>query len=118
MTYDPPITQASELAIEGEVNPDGPDLFTCWMQKSPARQLVNLKGIPSVVVVSEASYHATYDHCTVKYLNQAGVKTELLRLEDKGIHGNGHMVMLEKNNLDIAHLIDDWMVQNTRSQTH
>jgi hypothetical protein len=28
------------------------------------------------------------------------------------------MVMLEKNNLDIAHLIDDWVVQNTRSQTH
>jgi pimeloyl-ACP methyl ester carboxylesterase len=118
ISYDPPIKQASELAIEREANPDGPDLFACWMQKSPARQLVNLKDIPSVVVVSEASYHATYDHCTVKYLNQAGVKTELLRLEDKGIHGNGHMVMLEKNNLDIAHLIDDWVVQNTRSQTH
>jgi hypothetical protein len=42
----------------------------------------------------------------------------LLRLEDKGIHGNGHMVMLEKNNLDIARLIDDWVVQNMGSQTH
>lgn len=114
ITYDPPIKQASELAIEREANPEGPDLFTCWMQKLPARQLVNLKSIPSVVVVSEASYHATYDHCTVKYLSQAGAKTELLRLEDKSIHGNGHMVMLEKNNLDIARVLDDWVVQNVR----
>jgi pimeloyl-ACP methyl ester carboxylesterase len=118
ITYDPPAKDASEIAVEREAKADGPDLFTCWMQKSPARQLVNLKAIPSVVVTSEASYHATYDHCTVKYLKQAGVKVELLRLEDKGIHGNGHMVMLEKNNLDIAHLLDEWVVQNLSSDTH
>jgi hypothetical protein len=50
--------------------------------------------------------------------NQAGAKTELMRLEDKGIHGNRHTVMLKKDNLDIAHVIDDWVLQNTRSQTH
>ena len=55
---------------------DGPDLFVCWMQKAPARQLVNLKDIPSVVIAAEASYHQLYDHCTAKYLNQAGMKTE------------------------------------------
>jgi len=84
------------------------------MQKAPARQLVNLKNIPAVVVAAEASYHSVYDHCTVKYLNQAGMKVEYVRLGDKGIHGNGHMVMLEKNNLDIAHLLDRWMQQNVR----
>jgi len=117
MTYDPPVKEASEIAIEREAKADGPDLFTCWMQKSPARQLTNLKSIPAVVVASEASYHATYDHCTVKYLNQAGAKVEFIRLEDKGIHGNGHMVMLEKNNLDIAHLLDEWVVHNVRADT-
>ena len=117
MTYDPPVKDVSEIAVEREPQADGPDLFACWMQKPPARQLVNLKGIPAVVVVSEASYHATYDHCTVKYLNQAGAKVEFVRLEDKGIHGNGHMVMLEKNNLDIAHLLDQWVLQNVRSDT-
>jgi hypothetical protein len=71
-----------------------------------------------VVVASEASYHATYDHCTVKYLKQAGASVEFVRLEDKGIHGNGHMVMLEKNNLDIAHVLDEWVLQNVHAEAH
>ena len=28
---------------------------------------------------------------------------------------NGHMVMIEKDNLDIAQAIDDWAQQNVRS---
>jgi hypothetical protein len=42
------------------------------------------------------------------------VKTDFIRLEERGIRGNGHMVMLEKNNLDIAKLIDDWIVANVK----
>src|SRR5262249_46446016 len=89
ITYDPPINDPQELAIERETKADGPDLFVCWMQKAPARQLVNLKDIPVVIIAAEASYHQIYDHCTGKYLNQAGVKTEYIRLQDKGIRGNG-----------------------------
>jgi hypothetical protein len=84
------------------------------MQQAPARQLVNLKSIPVVIVAAEASYHQVYDHCTSKYLNQAGVKTEYVRLQDKGIRGNGHMVMIEKNNLDVARMLDDWIQANVR----
>ena len=84
------------------------------MQKAPARQLVNLKNVPVMVMSAEASYHMTYDHCTVKYLNQAGVKTEFVPLGEKGIHGNGHMVMIEKNNLDIARLIDEWLQKHVK----
>jgi pimeloyl-ACP methyl ester carboxylesterase len=111
---DPPIKDPSELAIEREAKADGPDLFVWWMQKEPARQLINLRNIPVMVMAGEASYHQVYDHCTVKYLNQAGVKAEYIRLQDKGIHGNGHMVMIEKNNLDIARLIDEWVVRNVK----
>jgi pimeloyl-ACP methyl ester carboxylesterase len=114
LTYDPPVKEASELAVEREAKPDAPDLFVCWMQKAPARQLVNLKNIPAMVMAAEASYHQVYDHCTAKYLNQAGMKTEYIRLQDKGISGNGHMVMIEKNNLDIARLIDEWAQKNVR----
>jgi pimeloyl-ACP methyl ester carboxylesterase len=46
ITYDPPVKDASEIAVEREAKADGPDLFVCWMQKAPARQLVNLKNIP------------------------------------------------------------------------
>ena len=72
------------------------------------------KNIPVMVMAAEASYHQAYDHCTAKYLNQAGVKTEYIRLQDKGIYGNGHMVMIEKNNLDIARLVDGWLQTNLR----
>ncbi|MBV8754197.1 MAG: alpha/beta fold hydrolase [Hyphomicrobiales bacterium] len=112
LTYDPPVKDPAELAVVRDETSDGPDLFVCWMQKTPARQLVNLKNIPAVVVAAEASYHSVYDHCTVKYLNQAGMKVEYVPLAEKGIHGNGHMVMLEKNNLEIARLLDDWMRNN------
>jgi pimeloyl-ACP methyl ester carboxylesterase len=114
LAYDPPVKDPGEIAIEREAEADGPDLFVCWMQKAPARQLVNLKSIPVMVMAAEASYHQVYDHCTAKYLAQAGVKTEYIRLQDKGIHGNGHMVMIEKNNLDIAHVVDEWVVKNVK----
>jgi len=114
LSYDPPAREAGEIAVEREAA-EGPDLFACWMQKAPARQLVNLKSIPVMVMAAEASYHQAYDHCTAKYLNQAGVKTEYIRLQDKGIRGNGHMVMIEKNNLDIARLIDDWLQKNLKA---
>jgi pimeloyl-ACP methyl ester carboxylesterase len=114
IAYDPPVKDPSELAVERDAKADGPDLFVCWMQKAPARQLVNLKNISVMVMAAEASYHQVYDHCTAKYLNQAGVKTEYIRLQDRGIRGNGHMVMIEKNNLDIARVVDEWVVKNVK----
>jgi predicted transglutaminase-like cysteine proteinase len=49
------------------------------------------------------------DHCTSKFLTQAGVPNEHLRLASVGLHGNGHMMMLEKNNLDVAGVLADWI---------
>jgi pimeloyl-ACP methyl ester carboxylesterase len=114
LTYDPPVKDPSEISVKREDKPDNPNMFTCWMQTTPARQLVNLKSIPTVVISAEASYHQLYDNCTVKYLNQAGMKVEWMPLQNKGIHGNGHMVMIEKNNLAIAKVIDDWVVENVK----
>src|SRR5262245_17343289 len=87
---------------------DAPDLVRCWLQQDPPRQLPNLK-MPILVLSSEASYHAPYDHCTVKYLEQAGVKPTFIRLADRGIHGNSHVLMLEKNNKESAAVIADWL---------
>jgi hypothetical protein len=39
------------------------------------------------------------------------MNVEWMPLQSKGIHGNGHMVMIEKNNLAIAKVIDEWMVK-------
>ncbi|HXC33858.1 MAG TPA: alpha/beta hydrolase [Verrucomicrobiae bacterium] len=109
LTYSPPAAAPSDLAIERQQQPDNPDVSRCWLQKSPARQLPNLQKMPILVVTSESSYHRGYDHCTVKYLEQSGVHVTWTKLEDIGIHGNGHMMMLEKNNQEIAAVMARWM---------
>jgi pimeloyl-ACP methyl ester carboxylesterase len=107
LTYEP----SGPLAFVRQDKPERPDLVRCWLQQEPARQLVNLQHIPVLIVMSEASYHASYDHCTARYLAQAGVKNTYVRLADVGIHGNGHMMMLEKNNDAIAGVMADWLVK-------
>jgi len=111
LAYAPAAAQASDLAVERQTKADAVDLAPCWLQKSPARQLPNLAKVPHLVVSGEASYHANYDHCTVKYLQQAGVRPTFIRLADIGIHGNGHMMMLEKNNLDVASVMASWLAK-------
>ena len=80
-----------------------------WFQKGVQRRLVNLADVPVLMLTAEASYHAVYDHCTAGYLSRAGVNVEFVRLADRGIRGNGHMMMLEKNSLEIAALVDGWL---------
>ena len=110
--YDPPIKDPSELKVELQDKPEGPDLVPCWRQKEPARKLVNLIGIPVVVVSSEAGYHRPYDHCTAEWLNQAGVKTEFVGLEKVGLRGNDDLEPLEKNSIEIAKYLESWIEKN------
>jgi len=109
LAYAPAVKNASELSFVKDDKPDGAGLVTCWKQKEPARQLPNLQKMPVLVLTSEASYHAPYDHCTVKYLQQAGIKPSVIRLADVGIHGNSHVMMMEKNSKDIAAVIANWL---------
>lgn len=111
LTYSPSAQNASDLQIVEEDGPDSPELCKCWLQKDPARQLLNLKGIPILVVTSEASYHAAYDHCTVKFLEQAGLHPTWIKLTQIGIHGNGHNMMLEKNSMEIASALSQWLAK-------
>jgi pimeloyl-ACP methyl ester carboxylesterase len=109
LAYEPLIEKPADLDIVAQEEPDAPDLVRCYAQKEPARQLPNLQKVSILVLTSEASYHAPYDHCTVKYLQQAGVKPTFIRLADLGIHGNSHVMMLEKNNKEIAGVIAKWL---------
>ena len=109
LTYDPLLGADGKLAFARQEAPDKPDLVRCWRQQEPARKLPHLARIPTVIIVAEASYHAAYDHCTADYLTQAGVPNTLIRLADVGVHGNGHMMMIEKNNATIAAVIAQWL---------
>lgn len=107
--YEPAVSDPAEIATQRQAKPDADGLIACTLQREPARRLVNLSRIPVLITTAESSYHAPYDHCTAAYLRQAGVPAEFVRLEDRGIRGNGHMVMLEKNNLQIADFIEGWI---------
>jgi pimeloyl-ACP methyl ester carboxylesterase len=109
ITYAPAAKDASELAFERQEKADGPDLMRCWLQKAPARQLVNLVSIPIAVITGEASFYAPYGHCLIKYMEQAGMHPNWLNLGAMGIHGNGHMMMLEKNSDQIADAMEKWV---------
>jgi len=111
LAYSPRAENARDLSLVRQDKPDGPDLSRCWMQQQPARQLPNLEKMPILILTAEASYHAPYDHCTVKYLEQAGVHPAWIKLADVGIHGNGHMMMLEKNNQNIASVMSRWLAK-------
>ena len=116
LAFDPPAKDASELKFVRQDKADGPGLTRCWLQAGPARQLPNLKGIPILIVTGEASYHAPYDHCTSQFLRQAGVDHDFVRLTDIGIRGNGHMMMLEKNNLEISRYLRGWVEARVRNE--
>lgn len=109
LAYDPPLSGPDDLKFVRQDAADAEGLVRCWSQAEPARQLANLRGIPVLVVQAEASYHAPYDHCTVAYLRQAGVSVDYIRLADLGIHGNGHMLMIEKNSREIAAVVEEWV---------
>ena len=115
LQYDPPISDPSELKTTQQEVADAPDLAVCYLQQDPPHRLPELGKVKIVIVTGEASYHTSYDHCTAKWLEQAGVANTHLKLGDIGIHGNGHMMMLEKNNLDVAGAINDWIEANVGS---
>jgi pimeloyl-ACP methyl ester carboxylesterase len=50
---------------------------------------------------------------SVAAINGAGGTAKFMHLPALGIKGNGHMMMMDKNNLQIADLIIDWLGQST-----
>ncbi|AYO82085.1 alpha/beta hydrolase [Methylobacterium brachiatum] len=116
LTFEPPVKAPEDLVVAQQAK--GTDKaadkgaegqIRCWLQAEPARTLPNLAKVPAVVVTAEASFHATYDACTVAFLTQAGAKPDAIRLADRGLRGNGHMVMLETNSDAVADLVAGWI---------
>jgi len=112
LSFEPAAAEPTRPVLQGRG--DGPGLIPCWLQPEPARRLPKLAGIPTVIVTGEASFRATYDHCTSRFLAQAGVPNTHLRLEAAGIRGNGHMMMMEKNSSEVAGAIADWIEAKLR----
>jgi pimeloyl-ACP methyl ester carboxylesterase len=115
VTYDPPVSDPKEVKTQ-KVTPPEPGVQPYSLQTEPAHKLKNLEGIPIVIVTAEASFASPGNPGAVAFLRQAGCTAEELRLGDHGIHGNGHMMMIEKNNREVLQPILDWIARNVSAK--
>lgn len=111
ITYAPPVTDPQQIVRDPQAAADRPDVTTCWLQSAPVRTLPTLRGIPILVVASQASPNSKKHYCVSRYLTQAGVPNEYVPLESVGITGNAHMMMLEKNSDQIAAFFAGWLAR-------
>lgn len=116
ISYDPPLSNDEQLVT---TTIPSQSRFECdtILQKEPVRRLSNLSRIPVLVVTGESGYHAFYDHATVAFLRQAGVDVTWLNLPEVNVRGNGHFMFLEKNNIEVAEHIHDWLIKHQRSSS-
>ena len=111
VAYDPPLADPTEMKTRTVAAPE-PGVGPYRLQEEPARKLKNLQHIPIAVVTAEASFASPGAPGAVAYFKQAGCMAEELRLKDHGVHGNGHMMMIEKNNREALKPILEWVEKN------
>ena len=99
---------------------------TCIPQKWTEEQLKTFAKIPLLVVFGDhlegstegaaTTWQQRFDECNnlIEQINKQGGNATMFHLPAKGLHGNTHMFMLDKNNLEIADLILDWIKQNIK----
>jgi pimeloyl-ACP methyl ester carboxylesterase len=112
LTYDPPVTKAADIKTYKEEKGERPGENACVLQQAPVHKLVNLQKMRILDISGNGGYHRIGDACPPKWLNQAGVKTDFVRLEDVGISGNGHEMFFEKNSDVIIKFVEDWIEKN------
>jgi len=111
VAYDPPVSDPADIKTTLVTSAE-PGMQPYRLQEEPARKLKHLQGIPIVIVTAEASFASPGNPGAIAYFKQAGCKAEELRLVDHGIHGNGHMMMVEKNNRQVLQPILEWIQKN------
>ncbi|KAL6406746.1 putative fusarubin cluster-esterase [Ilyonectria robusta] len=112
ITYSPAVVNPAADLVQ-KIQPNrGEDFVQCVLQadEPTPRRLINLQGKPILIVTGEASYHMPYDYCVAQFLRQAGCsKTKHIELGAAGIHGNGHMMFMEKNSDRIQAVLERWV---------
>jgi pimeloyl-ACP methyl ester carboxylesterase len=89
-------------------------------------QIATLAKIPTLVMFGDhladvqggpANWNASYDGCQkfVQQVKEAGGDAEMMYLPKLGIKGNSHMLMQDRNNLDLADLLLNWIDSHVES---
>jgi pimeloyl-ACP methyl ester carboxylesterase len=94
-----------------------------------AEQITSLATVPILIVFGDHRGTATgiptlpnwqdrFELCQalIGRIKNAGGQAEMLAPPDRGIRGNSHMIMQDKNNLQIADLILTWIDEHTRKR--
>jgi pimeloyl-ACP methyl ester carboxylesterase len=89
-------------------------------------EIGRLARIPTLIVygdhldtptgLSGPGWPARFADCEhlVERLQTAGGKAEMLSLPARGLHGNTHMMMMDRNSLEVADLVLDWLRRVSR----
>ena len=112
--FEPQIKSPSDFELKLAVS-EKEEEYPGWVLANNLYQLPNLHDKKILLITGEASYHASYDWLTSLVMKQLGIHHDFVRLADVGIHGNGHMMMLEKNNLEIADFIMNWIQRRIKT---
>ncbi len=91
------------------------------------QQISALAKIPTLVIFGDhlgdvqggiANWQTSFDGCEkfVQQLKAAGGDAEMMRLPRLGMRGNSHMLMQDKNNLQIADLILGWLTDHIEAK--
>jgi pimeloyl-ACP methyl ester carboxylesterase len=110
VAFDPPVSSPAELSLV-EQEPVAPGAPPVVLQSEPARKLANLSKVPIAVVSGEASVFRFTDGPLVDFLRQAGCNAVHIDLAERGVHGNSHGSMFERNNAEVLAVVTDWMGQ-------
>jgi hypothetical protein len=92
-----------------------------------APQISTLAKIPTLVMFGDhlgdvqggpANWAMSFDSCQkfVQQVKNAGGNAEMMHLPKLGIKGNSHMLMQDRNNLQLADLILNWIDQNVEGK--
>ena len=98
-----------------------PDLVKALVLVEPAgfgdsNKAEAMKNIPILTIYGDyidrdsrwPSIRKTQMELNQKYIN-AGASVDVINLPEIGIKGNSHMMMMDRNNLQIANIINDWL---------
>ena len=94
------------------------------------QQITTLATVPVLVVFGDhrdtptgistrPSWQISFDSCQalIGRLKAAGGDAQMLNPPDRGIRGNSHMIMQDKNNLQIADLILQWIDEHVSKRS-
>jgi hypothetical protein len=121
-----PVVMLHGATLSGKSYDTTPDGRMGWHEYFVRdEQIATLATKPILVVFGDhldaqtgtiVSWRAQYDDCRafIARVNAAGGAAEMLHPPDLGIRGNSHMIMQDRNNLQIADLIRQWIGRTTR----